>query len=188
MHKHSKLGEVADVILEMFSGVEAYSKVISDMDCWPEDEEGKKICPTCNQTLYWQKLSFKKRYSEAMRIMSLGEEDMTFKEVTAAANKVVPDGFKDTYFRYFTEARHWGFLAPTGEMVDRAERYRLTQAGMQFLAGDIPADSFLLKLKGKDLVKRDGDADPLYIQDVVEDNPDDLNDGALHFQNSKPAL
>ena len=193
MHKTSTLGQVADAILQKFDSARAFSEIVKDAECWQEDEDGKKICPVCNQTLYWQKLTFKKRYAEAMRIIRASGKPLTFKEITDAANSILTGSpsemaFKDTYFRYFTEARHWGFLEPTGIIRNRSEAYKLTQNGEEFLDGRIPADSFLLKLKGKDQVKRDGDADPLYVHQLTEDDPEELCDSAAHFNNSKPAL
>lgn len=189
MHKNSTLGQVADEILRMFETVRAFSQIVADMECWPEDEEGRKICPTCNQTCYWAKLTMKKRYVEALKIMYKEERSFTAKELAAYAKGGRPqDMGNDTYFRYFTEARHWGLIKPTGEERDRCGCWEITEQGIKFLRKEIAVDSFILKLKGKDTVRRDGDADPIYCDQVVEDDPDELSDGAQHFHNAQPAL
>ena len=176
------LGEMAEELLHMFSVAKSYSQMVSDQNEWFEDEEGRKVCPLCKQTCYWAKLTFKKRYVSAMKVLYDEDQALTFKEIAeSSANN-------ETYFRYFTEARHWGFLEGTGEIRIRAEAFRLTDLGRKFLLGMVAADSFILKLKGSDQTKRDGDADPMFVDEIYEDNPDELCDAQLHMENAKAAI
>lgn len=174
-------GEIADAILEGFRE-KSYSSRLADMNAWEEDDDGKKVCPTCHQTWYWQKLTMKKRYVDALRVLNATGKDMTFKEIAAYT------GSKETYYRYFTEARHWGLIEGSGEKRKRSESFVLTQKGVSFLRGDEAINEFLWKLKGTEEVKTELDSvsgDWIYIEDVVPTDPDELNDGSLHMANGK---
>lgn len=166
-----------------------FSQVLREMNDWETDEHGSKKCPSCQQTLYWQRLSLKPRYIHALRILDRENIPLTFKQLSQFARSE-PKGA--TYYRYFTELRHWGFVRGTGELLDRAEKYEITPDGMRFVRGEIAAWQWVWKLKGKDLAMPQPYADTqpapmVRAGDVLEagDTPDEDNDREGHLRRAQ---
>lgn len=147
-----------------------------------EGQEARKVCPECGLTNVYYKLTMKRRYVDAMALLYIANEPLTFKELALRSARKKPE----TYYRYFTEARHWGFIEPTGEVVDRAAQFRITPKGIGFLTGTFSAPAYLWKKRGTDEILKDPpDGVPvpsIAVREVNEEAADVINDRSHHMQ------
>lgn len=166
-------------ICEWYEAQNSFTDLIMD------GREAKKVCPTCGLTNVYYKLTLKRRYVDAMALLRIAGEGMTFKELALRSARKKPE----TYYRYFTEARHWGFIEPTGDVSDRAAVYRLTRKGMEFLHGHFGAPAYLWKKRGTDeILDEPPDGVPVptvMVREVNEEAADVLNDRKYHMQNAE---
>lgn len=173
------IGQLLDSISEWYEAQNSFTDLIMD------GQEARKVCPTCGLTNVYYKLTLKRRYVDAMGMMRISGKPMTFKELAAHSARRKPE----TYYRYFTEARHWGFIEPTGEVRDRAAEFRLTRKGMEFLHGHFGAPAYLWKKRGTDeILSEPPDGKPIptvMVRDVSEEVADIINDPKYHMQNAQ---
>lgn len=168
--------------LLVFAIEEWYEAQNTFTDLIMEGQEARKVCPECGLTNVYYKLTLKRRYVDAMALLHIAGEPLTFKELALRSARKKPE----TYYRYFTEARHWGFIEPTGEIVDRAAQFRITPKGVGFLTGTFSAPAYLWKKRGTDEIldtPPDGVPVPsISVREVNEEAADVINDRSHHMQ------